>query len=53
MQDALPSNISGLLPDPRTNAWKDKSGLDEDAYTAEDGPAMKKLRSVMSSPKSV
>lgn len=45
----IAQNISGLLPDPRTNAWKDKSGLDEDAYTAEDGPAMKTLRSVMSS----
>jgi len=45
----IAQNISGLLPDPRTNAWKDKSGLDEDALTAADGPKMKRLRSVMSS----
>lgn len=45
----IADNISGLLPDPRTNAWLDRSGLNNEAETAEDGPAMKKLRSVMSS----
>ncbi len=44
----IANDIAGLLPDPRTNPWLDKSGLNEDAETAEDGEAMARLRSVMS-----
>ncbi len=44
----IANNISGLLPDSRTNPWKDKTGQNEDAETDGDDAAMKKLRSVMS-----
>ncbi len=44
----IANNISGLLPDSRTAAWKDKSGLNDDVVTDVDDAAMKKLRSVMS-----
>lgn len=44
----IAADIGGLLPDPRTNPWRDRSGLNDDAETAADGEAMKKLRSIMS-----
>lgn len=44
----IADNISGLLPDPHTAAWKDKTGLNQDASTDADDAAMKKLRSIMS-----
>jgi L-aspartate oxidase len=44
----IANNISGLLPDSRTNPWKDKTGQNDDAETDGDDAAMKKLRSVMS-----
>ncbi len=44
----IAQNIGGLLPDPRTNAWLDRSGLNNDAESADDGPAMRELRAIMS-----
>lgn len=44
----IANNIIGLLPDPKTSPWKDESGMNPDAQTADDDVAMKKLRSIMS-----
>lgn len=45
----IANNISGLLPEPKTSPWKDRSGLNPQAETADDDGSMKKLRSIMSS----
>ena len=45
----IANNISGLMPEPKVNPWKDRSGVNPHAETADDDGSMKKLRSVMSS----
>ncbi|MFK7902242.1 MAG: L-aspartate oxidase, partial [Nitratireductor sp.] len=44
----IANDIAGLMPDPKVNPWKDKSGMNPDAQTADDNVPMKKLRKVMS-----
>ena len=44
----IADNISGLLPDAKTNPWQDKSALNPDVEVIEDDKVMHKLRSIMS-----
>ncbi|MCB1387057.1 MAG: L-aspartate oxidase [Nitratireductor sp.] len=44
----IAEDISGLLPDARTNPWKDKPAPNPDAGVIDDDAAMKRLRHLMS-----